>query len=293
MYGGQPERTDRDIYDERPQDLQKLSRMEGYTIAEGDPDIRGWGLFDGNDDKIGKVDDLLISIANDEAVFLIARYGDVMGIGGDRTVIPLNMIRLDRDKERAYFMGNADRIKNAPKLDDDTRDYGQFYDYWAGGFGAPAEGRELREDIVEKRERVIPEVEERMEIGKHEEQVGEVRARKEIETHRETVSEPVRKTRVHVMRRAVEPGREVTPGERVLHEGETIEVPIVEEKLETTKRAEVTGEVVIQPETYEEEEEVSEELRKERVDVERRGEGVLDEEEEEEEELEKRRRASY
>ncbi|HOK54146.1 MAG TPA: DUF2382 domain-containing protein, partial [Armatimonadota bacterium] len=71
------------------------------------------------------------------------------------------------------------------------------------------------------------------------------------------------------------------PGEQVLREGETIHIPIVEERLEAAKRGEVTGEVVIQPETIEEEKEVTGEVRKEHVEVERKGGGTVEEEEEE------------
>jgi hypothetical protein len=47
MYGREPRHEEGfDWQKERPLDLKPFSRMEGWRIDEGDPDIRGWEIFD-------------------------------------------------------------------------------------------------------------------------------------------------------------------------------------------------------------------------------------------------------
>jgi uncharacterized protein (TIGR02271 family) len=287
MYGQEPGYGGFDWKKEKPQDLKHYSRMEGWHINEGDPDIRGWGVFDEEDNQIGKVKDLLVSEKANEVIFATVAHGGIFGAGSKTTLVPLDMIHLDKANKRANFEGMADRLDNAPEYTEDTRNFNQFYDYWTGR-GAISEARMTEKRVTEERERRIPEIEEHLEVEKHPEQVGEVRIHKEVETHPETVRETVRRTRVRVIRTPVEPGREIKPGERLLREGETIEIPIIEEKLEATKHGEVTGEVIITPETVEEEEVVTGDVRKERVEIEHRGGGEVEEESEEER---RRRRA--
>jgi len=284
MYTGEPERQERDWLQERPNDLKRLDQMEGWHISEGDPDIRGWSIVDQDNKNVGKVDDLFISEKAQQAIFMIVTHGGVFGVGGEKTLIPLDHVSIDRQNQQIKVHMSGDHIKNAPKYTTDTRDFGQFYDYWSG-IRRPEEYEGRRMEEAETRgmreERVIPEVEEHLEARKRAEEIGEVEIRKKVETHPETVRGTVRKTRIRVMRREVKPGRAPEPGEQVLREGETIHIPIVEERLEAAKRGEVTGEVVIQPETIEEEKEVTGEVRKEHVEVERKGGGTVEEEEEE------------
>lgn len=95
-----------------------------------------------------------------------------------------------------------------------------------------------------------------------------VEAEERPETEKRT--EPVKRTRVRLYRREVE-SRKVRPGERVLPESETLEIPVAEEHLEVVKRTEMTDEVVIEPETVVEEKEVTAEVRKEHVEAEEPG----------------------
>lgn len=277
MYERVPEqRQDYDYYERRPNDLRKLGDMDDWHVAEGEPDIRGWDVVDRYDEQIGNVDDLMVSESAGSAVMALVGYGGFLGMGADKSLVPIDRLDLDMENERAIFDGTQDDLKNAPKYRDDTRDYGQFYDYWSGRrMGMGREGREAAGG-----ERVIPEVEERLEVGKREEQVGEVRARKEVETHPETVREQVKRTTVHVYRRGVEPGRKAAAGEQVLREGETVTIPVVEEKLVAEVKPEVVGEVVITPETEMREEEVTRQVRREHVEVEATGEAEIEEEEE-------------
>ncbi|MEN6582272.1 MAG: PRC and DUF2382 domain-containing protein [Armatimonadota bacterium] len=267
------EYREQDYYATRPNNLKLVSDLSGWEIARGQ-DIRGWSLVDKNRDTIGKIRDVLVDTTTGEAIFALIEQGGVLGLGAKKTLIPLDELYMDETAKEAVFSMPTDRITDAPDYDPHATHFGHYYDYWSGKHAMAEEpermaGRAGGAAGVE--ERVIPEVEEHLEVGKRAEQVGEVEIHKEVETRPETVSETVQKQRVRVFRRPVEPGREVKPGEQVLREGETISVPIVEERLVTEKKAEVTGEVVVQPETVEKKEEVTREVRKEHVEVEEHG----------------------
>ncbi len=280
MYERVPEQhRDYDYQQNRPNDLRPLGDMGDWHVAEGEPDIRGWDVVDTNGNKVGTADDLMFSESAGAAIMALVSHGGFLGMGGEKTLVPIDRLDLDMDNDQAVFNGSQDDLKNAPRYRDQSRDFGPFYDYWSGrrmpeGHEMP-EGREMRGET-----RVIPEIEERLEVGKRAEQVGEVTIHKEVETHPETARATVKRTTVHVLRRDVGPGREVRPGEQVLREGETVTIPVVEEKLVAEVKLEVVGEVVITPETETREEEVTREVRREHVEVEASGEAEVEEEEE-------------
>lgn len=278
-----------DIYTGRPQDMSLASDIPDWQVIEGDIDPRGWTVQSNQGDDFGKVDDLLVDNNTDEVAFLVIKHGGIMGMGGEMTLIPLDHVMFDRDNLLVIFDGTADDLKNAPKYTHDTSDYGMFYDYWSGmrggarQYGREEEATGMKAGMMETGQQVIPEYGERLETEKHAEQVGEAVVHKEVETHPETIREQVAKTRIRAFRREVAPGEQLTEGQQTLKEGETIRVPIIEERLEVEKRPEVTGEVVIEPETVHEQAEVTEQVRKEHVTVEQHGEDEFEEEEDEEE----------
>lgn len=276
-------REDYDYSTARPNDLKPLDELGDWQIAEGD-DVRGWDLQDQSGNSIGKIKDVLVDPKTGEAIFAIIEHGGLMGIGGKNKLVPLDDIRPDPGNKRAILDIPADRVDQSPDFARDTRDFTPFYDFWLQKRTAAAQPEHMETatgKMAGAHERVIPEVEEHLEVGKRAEQVGEVQIHKEVETRPETVHETVQRTRIRMFRRPVTPGREVAAGEQVLREGESITIPVVEEKLVTQKKAEVTGEVVVSPETVQEEKAVTEQVRKEHVKVEEHGEAELEEEEEE------------
>lgn len=222
----------------------------------------------------------------------------------DIILVPMDRIQLDMANRRALFQGSTEDLVSSPPYAEGAAEYGLFYNYWAGRrmtgteqaaatapatserqtVATPAETkaqtsappeRETHEMTVGEQQ-VIPEVEEHLDVAKKAEQTGTVEVHKEVEIVPETVHATVKRTRIYVSEEAVEP-HEVRPGEQVLREGETIEIPIVEEELVVEKRPRVTREVVIRPETVEEEKEVTAQVRKEHVKVEAHGDVDVDE----------------
>lgn len=242
-------KTEHDTYNERPHDLERLNDMKDYKIAEGEPDVRGWSLYDRDDNRIGDIDDLLVDSATERVVFAVANYGGSLGIGEKSTLIPLDHVRFDKNRHRAMFVGTREDVENAPEFKNDTRDYNHFYDYWSGATAQPSTRSKGR---------------------KHEE-TEEREEKKYRSTGKKTVSskavehETARKSGVHIYRRDIQEDREIKPGEQILRKGEVLEIPEHEEHLDVLKGNEVVGQVIIRTEVYEGEEEYEEEEERPRV----------------------------
>lgn len=118
----------------------------------------------------------------------------------------------------------------------------------------------------------IPVHREEMDVIKRDQQAGEVRVKKDVVVEEEVVDVPLRRERVRVERRDVDPNR---PAMNASFQEETISVPLRAEQAEIHKRAVVDEEVVIHKDAVEEEQRISEPLRHEEVDV--RTEGNVDE----------------
>ena len=103
-----------------------------------------------------------------------------------------------------------------------------------------------------------------------------VAVKKEVKTETETVEVPVEHEEVTIERRPVKPG-EKTTGNADMKE-EDITIPVTEEQIEVTKRTVVTEEVNIKKDKEQEMKTVSEQVRKEDLDVESSGDVDVDNE---------------
>lgn len=94
---------------------------------------------------MGIVEDLLVDTNAGRAPFAIVNYGDVLGITGDATLVPINRIQLDTTNRKLTYKGFANDIKNGPNYKKDISDYSPFYNYWSGAETREREERELVE----------------------------------------------------------------------------------------------------------------------------------------------------
>jgi sporulation protein YlmC with PRC-barrel domain len=123
-----------------------LGQMDDFTVAEGDPDVRGWEVLASDGRKIGEVDELLV-----DARAMKVRYLDVDvdveaddGAGADRHVlIPVGYARLDRERDRVLVDALASaELAAIPAYDQGplTRDYEtSVRDSFRGGSASPAD----------------------------------------------------------------------------------------------------------------------------------------------------------
>ncbi|MCY8759167.1 YsnF/AvaK domain-containing protein [Bacillus spizizenii] len=126
----------------------------------------------------------------------------------------------------------------------------------SGGFSSTNE----MADYTTKEEKTMPLREEQLKVDKEDVQTGEVEIGKEVKTEQRDMDIPVRHDEIYVERRPVDENKaDASP----VNDSEEIRVPIVEEKLEVTKKPVVTDEVVVGKRTVEENEHISETVKKE------------------------------
>ncbi|NLC58527.1 MAG: DUF2382 domain-containing protein [Armatimonadetes bacterium] len=240
-------------------DLTRLEKLEHWTIAEGEPDIRGWGVYSNEGEQVGQVEDLIASPKTRQAYFLLARIGGVLGIGGKHVLVPLDMIHLNRDNQRVEIDGTRDHLENAVEWHADRDvDYTAAYRYWEEriGRGGMKERHEEERHVAgvaggeapSTQETRIPLREEEM-VARHEVHTGEVEIEKHVESEERTIEVPVTHTEVEIERRPVT-GKQREHVEGEITEGE-VRVPVMEEEIHVEKRPVVKEEIVVRqhPET--------------------------------------------
>lgn len=130
-------------------------------------------------------------------------------------------------------------------------------------------------DLDTDDERTLKLREEQLDVSKERVQTGEVNVHKEVVEEEKTVHVPVTHEEVYVERRAVSDAS--TDTTTPVGEDETIRVPIVEEKVEVTKKPVVTEELVIGKRQATETEQVTEKVQREKATVETDGDATVDE----------------
>jgi uncharacterized protein (TIGR02271 family) len=254
-----------------------LSQDPKLTLPKELANVRGWEVRTADDDdKIGKVSDLIFGSSRQPA------YLDV-DVGGflspKHVLLPIGLAQLDATEQIVWVPEmTKEQLKALPDYPGDpaviTEEYEagirkaypstiagealfdqqRFRQPETGARGAQGEARLTRS-------------EEELAVGRRPVQAGEVGVKKTVETQH--VREPVTKRReeVEIERRPAEGayarGAEIGEDE--------IRVPVVEEEIVAEKRPVVKEEIVVKKRTVEETENVEADLRKERVDVEKRG----------------------
>jgi len=114
--------------------------------------------------------------------------------------------------------------------------------------------------------------EERLHAEKRPVETGEVRVRKEVHTETKNIEVPVQREEVVIERTPVH-GRAATEGITAdsIREGEELRIPVREEQVNVTKEAVVTEEVKVGKRVVQDTENVSGQVRKEEVRIEKEG----------------------
>ncbi len=129
--------------------LIRLSDTD-QTVAAPEEDIRGRKVLDRHGEEIGEVDDLLIDDGENKVRFIQVASGGFLGIGKDKTMIPIEAIQEINDDE-IHLDRTREDVASAPGYDPDlavTQDYwGGVYGYygyapyWGAGYIYPGYGR--------------------------------------------------------------------------------------------------------------------------------------------------------
>lgn len=127
----------------------------------------------------------------------------------------------------------------------------------------------IAEDARE--ERRMPLREEQLDISKRREPAGEVNLRKEVVEEQQSIDVPVSREEVVVEKKVVPETAAEAMGEGPIGTGETIRIPVSEERVEVTKRPVVTGEVEVHKREVQDTEQVRDTLRREEARLDRTG----------------------
>jgi uncharacterized protein (TIGR02271 family) len=239
---------------------------------------RGRQLLDRDGEKVGKIDEVYLDSTTNQPEWALVNTGL---FGTKSTFVPLRDATATDDEVRVSH--EKSHIKDAPSIDADGelsqreeaalyRHYDLDYPGEDAGDGI-ADGRTTRDVEVKgdpaegEADDAMTRSEEELHVGTAERETGRARLRKYVETEDVSETVPVRREEVRVEREPITDanrdaalaGPEITEAEHevVLHEEE----PVVEKRTVPKERLRLDTDAVT------EEREVSEKVRRERIDV--------------------------
>jgi len=191
------------------------------------------------------------------------------------------------EEEATYYQGEfeagkvvvtvqaAGRVREAEEILSRNYAYNIHSQGNAGGMGmrmqAPNRGAGMVADTAKSTRAAAGDTiqvkEEELHATKHPVQTGDVRVRKEVRTETKTLEVPVEREEIVVERTPV---RKTAAGSD-FREGQEIRIPVSEEEVEITKTPVVTEEVKVGKRTVQDTQQVSGQVRKERVQIDREG----------------------
>lgn len=232
----------------------------------------GYEVVDASDSSVGKVNNLWTEETG-EPVFLGVKAGWLFG---KNHVVPVHTAEVNDRRRTVRLPFTEDQIKNAPAFDEQAEisdtDQSRILSYYGIEPVTAAPSRAVSEEHMRTagpsaENRTIRLNEEQVKIGKREVEAGGVRLHKIIRT--ETVNQPVELRREEIVIERV-PGNEssacdVNPS----FQEEDIFIPLRREEPVVQKQARVREEVRVGKKTEVDQRQVSEQVRKEDLQVDR------------------------
>ncbi len=243
---------------------------------------RGQQIDDVDGEKIGSIEEIYLDAETEAPEWALVRTGL---FGTKSTFVPLRDAG-ERDGNLRVAFAKA-TVKDAPNMEPDgqlsQREEGELYRYYGieysdarsdtglpeGGSATGSAGRERVGDDVSGRETddAMTRSEEELRVGTTERETGRARLRKHVVTEQVEQTVPVRREAVRIER---EPITDANAGDAM--DGPAIseeehEVVLHEEEVVVDKRAVPKERVRLDKETTVEEQQVSDTVRKEEIDV--------------------------
>lgn len=231
----------------------------------------GADVTDIDGDKIGTVDNVFMDRASGQPEWLLVKTS----MFGKSRFVPLEGAGADSDALRVPYA--AQLVKDAPDVDDDDgylppeeearlyQHYGRDYQPWNDDTDTDVTtGHDTSGPTTDT---AMTRSEEELQVGTREREVGRVRLRKYVVTENVTTTVPVRKEKVRLEREPITnanvgqamDGPEISEEEHevVLHEEE----PVVAKQTVPKERVRLDTDTVVEDET------VSDQVRKEQIEV--------------------------
>src|SRR3712207_4220492 len=215
--------------DRRETSMYREERSDRFTAIEDR--FAGYAVYDRNDEKIGKVDDLFVD-EQDNPEYIGVKMGF---LGTHSTLIPMEIATVDEATSRIEVATDKETAKNGPAFDDDreiTPDFAtEVYSYY--GLQS-TESTQTTGETTDEDELRVQRSEEELRAGTREREAGEVGVQKTVRTERERLEVPTRREEVTVDRVPVEgEASEAQIGD------DEVRVPVTEEEVVVEKRPEI------------------------------------------------------
>ena len=102
--------------------LQELGGSD-YKIAEGEDDIKGWDVKDGQDNDLGDVDDLIFDTQSLKVRYIVLDLdkNKDLGLEDRKVLIPIGMAELNDDNDKVILPNiTVAQIRSLPDYDEDS-----------------------------------------------------------------------------------------------------------------------------------------------------------------------------
>lgn len=248
-------------------------------------EVIGTTAYDPDGDKIGKVGQVYFDDVSGEAEWVTVNTGF---FGSSESFAPVRDAEFSGD--RLTVRHDADTVKNAPNVGDDghlePEEERALYDHYGVSWGddttttdAPVAAESAGHDTSgPNTDEAMTRSEERVAVGTTSQEAGKARLRKYVVTEQETHTVPVRKEKAVLETEPITDANrgQATDGAPISEEEH--EVVLREERPVVEKTTEAVERVRIGTETTTEEQTVTEDVRKEKIeaegDVDNRGTGT-------------------
>jgi uncharacterized protein (TIGR02271 family) len=243
---------------------------EGPAMTEA-YDWKGRKVVDSDGDKLGKVEEIYQDTESGQPEWALVDTGL---FGGKSNFVPLAGARPSGEEVQLNF--SKEQIKDAPGIEVDgelsSAEEQALFEHYALGYSAPEPGGESsgttgRDTSGPTTDDAMTRSEEEVKVGTRQRESGRVRLRKYVVTEEVTKKVPVKREKVTLEREPItdENVDKATAGPEISEEEH--EVVLHEEEAVVEKRTVPKERVRLGKEVEEGEEQISEEVRKERIET--------------------------
>ncbi len=235
-----------------------------------------YDVVDQSDNKIGTLE-CLWSDHTGEPAFVGVRTGWILG---KTHVVPADAVEVSEATRKIRLPYSEEKVKDAPSYPVDTEiseaQEREVYRYYGVGTEAQTLASETpTENVQSDTTHATPEMatiqlsEEQLKVGKRKVEVGGVRLRKIVRT--ETVNQPVELEREEIVIERV-PADQAHTGQQKAFNEQEVYIPLRREEAVVQKEARLREEVRARKSTKTDRKDISEQVRREDIDIEQSGE---------------------
>jgi len=249
-------------------------------------------------DKVGSVQDVLVDERDGKFRYLVVDTG--FWVLGKKVLLPIGLANIDYAQGRVNVSGlTKQQVENLPEFTDNLKIDQDYEENVRGVYRPIATGKTATAstaskvpfnrdtydykqdaalyDLNENDHQTLRLYEERLIANKQRQKTGEVTVGKHVETQTAKVSVPVEKERVVIERSTpTGAGTPVAPGEATFQEGTVAHVDIYEERADVHKEAFVREQVNIRKEVEHDTVSAEAQIRREELDIDDAGRGIVD-----------------